>query len=857
MALPTAAETKAFDTYIETYLGEPFIIGPAKDRQVGGAVTGGITEDVIEVTNLNNSGAGSFRQAIADAKTAGGGWIRVTVSGTVTLLSDIAIDDPVNITVDARGQDFKLSGQGIYWNDTSGGTSNNGNIVWINVQQVGGANNNDYMQNYNRDHDFAGGFLLAYSEFQGFNENLNDEAVDFHINVPDNVGKDITTAFLRFEKLEDDTNGLAVITWADAGSPANNPSKFKMLEHHTYYAPTAGGRAIDYRTPLHGGRNTANDSQLATAAVHYLSNCFIAAQENGAYCSGSSWMHGIGNTLDGQYAGGDKSILFRPDTSVTSTNASVRVDDVRLLNSASYAEQNRAVLTTASSLWASFTYCAPSADHDDIVKKRAGASLRVTLSGTAVGTTGAELSGKYFDLTWPTGTLPTSTTFDNMRQAVIDGWDSVNGSITGADMFSGVAQITRQSATTIRCTVDQNLSLISDDEVFWWGPFSSVSDTRHYGTPFPATVLLGGAAGGTTTPTPTLVTADDSNGSSATTHDTASFTPDADTVYVVDIVSRGSTVSSVAGGGITYTKLREIEVNPNPFTTADINISRWYGMTDTPSNDTVTITQAGNVMASWIVTKLVDALATGTNGVDAFGSGDTSSVSGSSAGITMTPAAFTSADSAVLVTAAIIRTDGNTSHDLSGAGDGLTELAQNGQPNAERTEHATYWKAGEDTSITVSWTESGPILASVGIADEIIGVTTTVTLGLGGDMPAATGTLSQLTTYFRTLTGNMPASTASLSGFAARFQALAGSMPAATATLATITTRARTLTGTMGSMVGSLVTVYTHTVPAVVAEVLRFVWHDGDPSLPHIKMFLTSEKSAETRRPPRRRRRLR
>jgi hypothetical protein len=240
-------------------------------------------------------------------------------------------------------------------------------------------------------------------------------------------------------------------------------------------------------------------------------------------------------------------------------------------------------------------------------------------------------------------------------------------------------------------------------------------------------------------------------------------------------------------------------------------------------------------MASWIVTKLTGSLATGTNGVDAFGSGDTSSVSGTSAGITMTPAEFLEPSTSVtFATAAIILTDGNTSHDLSGAGDGLTELAQNGFPNGERTEHASYWKTGEDTSVTVSWTESGPILASVGIADEVRGIPGAVTQSLSGDMPAATGSLGHVSTWFRTLLGDFPA---------------------ASGTIASVSTYARTLTGTMGAIAGALSTVLTAYV-APIEVTLRFVWHDGD-NLPRIYLTGGGRNSGETQRPPRRRRRLR
>lgn len=67
-------------------------------------------KSVFKVTNLNDSGAGSRRQALSDATSAGGGYIIYEVAGTITQASSMEIPDS---TYDAGQTAFRNGGQGI------------------------------------------------------------------------------------------------------------------------------------------------------------------------------------------------------------------------------------------------------------------------------------------------------------------------------------------------------------------------------------------------------------------------------------------------------------------------------------------------------------------------------------------------------------------------------------------------------------------------------------------------------------------------------------------------------------------------------------------------------------------------
>ena len=74
---------------------------PGSPEGFGSGTTGGAGQREICVTNLNDSGTGSFRAAIADAATTNGNAkIHFGVGGTITLASDLNLYSLQNVTID-------------------------------------------------------------------------------------------------------------------------------------------------------------------------------------------------------------------------------------------------------------------------------------------------------------------------------------------------------------------------------------------------------------------------------------------------------------------------------------------------------------------------------------------------------------------------------------------------------------------------------------------------------------------------------------------------------------------------------------------------------------------------------------
>lgn len=94
----------------------------------GKDASGGRGYGVYFVTNLNNSGTGSLRQALADADSAGGGNIIFRLGGTVEITADLYI--PSNVTIwgsSAPGDGIAIHGDSVW-------ILNDSNVIVENVR---------------------------------------------------------------------------------------------------------------------------------------------------------------------------------------------------------------------------------------------------------------------------------------------------------------------------------------------------------------------------------------------------------------------------------------------------------------------------------------------------------------------------------------------------------------------------------------------------------------------------------------------------------------------------------------------------------------------------------------------------
>ena len=96
-------------------LGPDLVVGPPHEQLLselvgfGQATTGGAGGPVVAVTTLADSGPGSLREA---ARDQGPAWIRFDISGVIELESAIEVSS--DKTIDGRGADITITGEGLF-----------------------------------------------------------------------------------------------------------------------------------------------------------------------------------------------------------------------------------------------------------------------------------------------------------------------------------------------------------------------------------------------------------------------------------------------------------------------------------------------------------------------------------------------------------------------------------------------------------------------------------------------------------------------------------------------------------------------------------------------------------------------
>jgi hypothetical protein len=127
----------------------------------GRFTTGGRGYGVFFVSNLNNTGAGSLKQALADANSAGGGNIIFRTGGTITITGNLDIlSNNISIWgmsasgdgIAVYGDNTVLTGQNIIITDMRFRAGDPNDLANDDAFRIGATNNATLLQNYMIDH---------------------------------------------------------------------------------------------------------------------------------------------------------------------------------------------------------------------------------------------------------------------------------------------------------------------------------------------------------------------------------------------------------------------------------------------------------------------------------------------------------------------------------------------------------------------------------------------------------------------------------------------------------------------------------------------------------------------------------
>ena len=198
----------------------------------------------------------------------------------------------------------------------------------------------------------------------------------------------------------------------------------------------------------------------------------------------------------------------------------------------------------------------------------------------------------------------------------------------------------------------------------------------------------------------------------ASSYVTASITPPANQLILAFIGSDNETgspgqVPTISGNGLTY-----VQVATAPYAgTIGKRITLFRAMGASPSAGAVTIDFAGVVQNSgdWHIIAFDGVDTGGTNGSAAVVQSATVAEGAAATSITVTLAAFGSAENATFGCVAHRANEGTA------PGTGFTELADTAH-TADSTGHQSEWRVDNDTTVDASWVTSA---VNAGIAVEI------------------------------------------------------------------------------------------------------------------------------------------
>ena len=464
------------------YNNHATLIGPVIDVQGGDPLTGGAAFDEIVVTNLDDSGVGSLRQACADMITAGGAWIRFAVSGPITLASDIVMVNPRNVTIDGRGQAIVIEAFGLVFSDTTGG-SGNGNIFLCNFE-FDGVTGTDALQFFSDEFDMTP-ICVSNVFVRDLNSTDADEMFDFFIGALESH-KDITIAWCGFEHVTDaGKKTFGVIGHAGPTDGVENGDAVRMLQHHCAYGdPAETYRGPNFRLPLFGAQDEDNGTTPYLASM----NTFLRWQEDGISVRNGAHLYSDGDTFDARSVGNQSNAA--DGASAADGTSSVKVNNPREIRNplwpseVAYEESTGGgAVATPGSLWPSYPgACTTSAEHDTYVFNRSRGCHQLESSGTLDGSAEDDVDTKTLILIAPSvqTTKAAGSAFDDDRAGMRAGvqiWEPNSGTIiAGATIITGDGQVARTDDQTVTFTCDADVEISENAVVFYEGSAGFVGD---------------------------------------------------------------------------------------------------------------------------------------------------------------------------------------------------------------------------------------------------------------------------------------------------------------------------------------------------------------------------------------------
>lgn len=451
----------------------------------GTDAVGGIAGTVIHVTSLAGAattvGTWAWALAVIAATPSGTGnvYVIIDADGILNRTSVSLINRP-NITIDALGRYVIFTGRGLQFG------SNADNIVLLNlmVDSISSGDGISLEQSNTP-------YFLAHIE----SSPLGGTVADGHIDIVNQsaAGQFGTVAWFR-----SNTHAGSELVMLQGDQNSVNENVNFLTIHHSFHDETR------LRHPLVTGKAHSYNNYIRWGTFAGIE---VRAVEAAAITEPPE-VHSENDTFDAEVA----STAGTPPTNTRglyyySSTSRGKATGKRLLNTAQANDQNagsvrdfHAAYVSLFGAGADFTAHTASADHDLVIQRRAGATLRVTLSGSIHNVPADEVVGETAILDFTSfDDLPAAgASFDAVRQDIIDGFRMEGDpAFDPTTLFTSVTDIVRTSTNRATCTASGALSLAEAGRLYWegdvtltnrwlvgWNPLTILEDA---GTPPPET----------------------------------------------------------------------------------------------------------------------------------------------------------------------------------------------------------------------------------------------------------------------------------------------------------------------------------------------------------------------------------